>query len=254
MYLGTLHIDTIGDVTTYIRVVPRILGCSKSGNMRLTPAREVMEAAVNDVLANKLTIRAYANKYGIAKSAIARNVIQYSDQNNYSLEYNPRTTISEFFKNYQDIIDKHKFQLHQIWNVDETGLTTVQVQPKVSAEKGLERGQNVTMTSRNKGIGTGILPLFVFLGVNFKQYMLKGARVGSVGIANISGWSNEDIFFEYFDPFLAHANPSLAEKHLLILDKHEYHISVRLIKRVREKVWRSCYYHTTPYQSQVAAS
>ncbi|KAJ8892323.1 hypothetical protein PR048_004903 [Dryococelus australis] len=58
----------------------------------------------------------------------------------------------------------------------------------------------------------------IFPRVNFKQYMLKGAPT-----VNVSGWSNEEIFLEYFDHFLAHAKSSVADKQLLILDNHVSH-------------------------------
>lgn len=38
--------------------------------------------------------------------------------------------------------------------------------------------------------------------------MLKGAPVGAVGGANPSGWSNEDLFFDYMQHFIKFSNAS----------------------------------------------
>ena len=154
-----------------------------------------------------------------------------------------RTNVSEFFSNYHNVLDKNKFQSHQIWNADETGLSTVHVPPRVFAEKGTkqvggmtsaERGQNVTMIACINAVRNSIPPMFIFPRVNFKQHMLKGAPPGSVGAANLSGWSNEKIFLQFFNHFIAHAKPNLTEKHLLIFDNHESHISIPLIEKAKE--------------------
>jgi len=55
-----------------------------------------------------------------------------------------------------------------------------------------ERGTLVTICCAVNAIGNAVPPLFVFPRVNFKQHMLTGAPVGSVGVANASGWMTAD--------------------------------------------------------------
>lgn len=72
-----------------------------------------------------------------------------------------------------------------IWNCDETGISTVHNPPKILAPKGKkqiggmtsgERGATITMIAAVNAIGNSIPPLFVFPRVNFKTFMLNGAR------------------------------------------------------------------------------
>lgn len=71
---------------------------------------------------------------------------------------------------------KHKFGPENIYNLDETGLTSVQTPGKVLAPKGTkqigqvtsaERGELVTMCCAINAIGNAIPPFFVFPRVNF---------------------------------------------------------------------------------------
>ncbi|EZA60792.1 hypothetical protein X777_13726 [Ooceraea biroi] len=50
--------------------------------------------------------------------------------------------VNHFFKNLEEVIDKYKFQFHQIFNMDETGISTVQEPNKVFAKE-----NHITMLS-----------------------------------------------------------------------------------------------------------
>ena len=69
----------------------------------------------------------------------------------------------------------------QIWNLDETGVTTVQRPSKILAEKGTkqvgsvvsqERGTLVTLWCAVNAIGNSIPPYFVFPRVNVQDHWL----------------------------------------------------------------------------------
>ncbi|KAJ8946299.1 hypothetical protein NQ314_008925 [Rhamnusium bicolor] len=133
---------------------------------------------------------------------------------------------------------KGKFEPSRIYNVDETGITTVQQPPKILAPKGVkqiggmtsaERGVLVTMICCINAAGNTVPPLFVFPRANFKNHMLKGAPVGAIGAANKSGWSNEDVFFKYLQHFISHVKPTIEDKVILLLDNHENHVSIPTI-------------------------
>lgn len=79
-----------------------------------------------------------------------------------------RVTVGEFFEKLADVIDRFKFAPGDIWNLDETGLTTVQKISKVVAEKGAkqvggltssERGVLVTMCVAVSAIGNSVVYL-----------------------------------------------------------------------------------------------
>jgi len=60
-----------------------------------------------------------------------------------------RFNVGSFFDNLDTVLKRHKFESHQIYNVDETGVTTVQKPQKVIALKGIKQvGQ---MTSAERG-------------------------------------------------------------------------------------------------------
>ena len=89
-----------------------------------------------------------------------------------------RTNVSEFCTNLEELLIKHKYPPNRIYNLDETGVTTVQKTPKVVAEKGskqvgritsAERGTLVTVVGYINAAGQSIAPFFVFPLVNWLQ-------------------------------------------------------------------------------------
>lgn len=157
-----------------------------------------------------------------------------------------RHNVEMFFNNLTRANRRYgPFPPQRIYNVDETGLSTVHVPPKILAPKGIkqignvtsgERGQNVTLIAAINAIGNHLPPWFVFPRVHFKEnIMLKGAPVGSKGGANPSGWSNEKLFLEWLDFFIEHVKPNTEEPILLILDNHESHVSIAVIEKARAR-------------------
>jgi hypothetical protein len=133
------------------------------------------------------------------------------------------------------------FPPHRIYNVDEIGLSTVHVPPKILAPRGIkqlgsmtsgERGQNITMIAAINAVSNHLQPMLIFPRVHFKNLMLKGVPVGSKRVANPSGWSNKRLFVEFLDHLIEHAKPSKEEPVLLFLDIHESHVP--FIKKARD--------------------
>uniref|UniRef100_A0A0A9VUF8 Jerky protein-like protein n=2 Tax=Lygus hesperus TaxID=30085 RepID=A0A0A9VUF8_LYGHE len=95
-----------------------------------------------------------------------------------------RPVIDAFFLNLSGLFDRYEFGPEQIFNVDESGLSTVQVPPKIIAQKGTrnvgtiasaERGTNVTMIATINALGNSIPPVLVFPRVKYKDFMIHGA-------------------------------------------------------------------------------
>lgn len=108
-----------------------------------------------------------------------------------------KTNVDNFFDNLKTVCQRHQFGPEAIYNIDETGLTTVQRTQKVIASKGskqvgqatsAERGSLVTVCCGINAIGNSIPPYFIFPRVNFKPYMLHDAPIGSDGSTHPSGW------------------------------------------------------------------
>lgn len=154
-----------------------------------------------------------------------------------------RHNVSTFFTKLKEVQERESFTPERIYNVDETGMSTVHNPSNVIATKGAkqvghmtsgERGVNVTMISAVNAIGNSVPPAFVFPRVHFKDHMLQGAPPGSIGFAHISGWSNTEIFARYLQHFIKHSKPTIDNKILLILDNHKSHVSVECLNLAKD--------------------
>ncbi len=154
-----------------------------------------------------------------------------------------RHNVSLFYNNLANVLDKNKFEGKDIWNMDETGVTTVQEPENVVAGRGVrqvgavtsgERGTLVTVACAGNALGNMIPPMFIFPRVNFKDHFIRDGPPGCIGAANKSGWMMEDHFLQFLKHFHHHTRASLDAKVLLILDNHSSHLSVRGIEFCRE--------------------
>lgn len=154
-----------------------------------------------------------------------------------------QVNVKSFFKNYKEILSRRPFSPEQIWNIDETGISTVHVPPKIISPKGVkqvgqmtsgERGQNVTLIAAINALGNAIPPMMIFPRVHFKANMIKGCPVGTIGKANPSGWSNSDLFFEFMQHLKNHVNATPDKQIIILLDNHDSHISIPTIDYCKE--------------------
>ena len=95
--------------------------------------------------------------------------------------------VNMFFNNLEDALSRG-FGPDAVWNIDETGVTTVQRPCKVTAQKGAkqvgsavsqERGTLVTVCCGINALGNHIPPYFVFPRVNVQQHWQLTAPPGS---------------------------------------------------------------------------
>ncbi|KAI4818898.1 hypothetical protein KUCAC02_004189 [Chaenocephalus aceratus] len=99
--------------------------------------------------------------------------------------------VGEFFDNLSKVMDRYRFPPHMMYNMDETGVTTVQTPKQIVTEKGKKQVGSVTSAERG------------------------------------DGWMNEDAFLIFLKHFIRHTNCSTDHPVLLILDNHESHISLK---------------------------
>ncbi len=145
-----------------------------------------------------------------------------------------KQTKDEFFTNLRDARSRLDYPPQNIYNVDETALTTVQRPVKVIAGKGskqvgrmtsAERGQLVTACCCISAIGNSIPPFFIFPRVHFKSNMITGGPCGCAGTAHPSGWMTSESFLRWMNHFVKFSQCSPTNPALLLLDNHESHIS-----------------------------
>ncbi|GLD75025.1 uncharacterized protein AKAME5_002635800 [Lates japonicus] len=84
-----------------------------------------------------------------------------------------RTTVGEFFDNLANVMDRHKFPPNMIYNVDETGVTTVQSPKQVVAEKGKKQVGAITSAERGELVT-------VVCAINATDRALKQMSPGAV--------------------------------------------------------------------------
>ncbi|XP_074037915.1 uncharacterized protein [Leptinotarsa decemlineata] len=146
-----------------------------------------------------------------------------------------RTNVAAFFENYTGVLAKHTLSGKDVWNVDETGITTVQKPDRVIARRGekqvsamtsAERGTLVTLAFAGNALGNYIPPMFIFPRKRFQEHFIRDGPTGSVGTANGSGWMQEDDFHFFLEHFTNHVRPTKEQKALLLLDNHSSHMAL----------------------------
>lgn len=105
-----------------------------------------------------------------------------------------RTNVKHFFNSLGQVIERYNFDGSDIWNVDETGVTTPN---RVVARRGVkqvgamtsgERGVLVSVACAVQALGNAVPPFFVFPRKRYKEYLIQSGPTGSAGSGNASGW------------------------------------------------------------------
>ncbi|XP_065671971.1 uncharacterized protein LOC136089810 [Hydra vulgaris] len=134
--------------------------------------------------------------------------------------------------------NRNHFSASNIYNVDETGITTVQKPNKVIARKGIkqvgaltsqERGTLVTIVLAVNACGNSVPPMFLFPRKKIYDHFIRDGPNECIGASNGSGWMNEECFVTYLNHFIRHVKPKKESPVLLLLDNHQSHLSVQLI-------------------------
>lgn len=157
-----------------------------------------------------------------------------------------KSTVGAFQAQLEEVLKRHEFTGSDIFNLDETGVTTVQKTQKVVATKGQhqvgkvtsrERGQLVTQVGIIGANGIALPPVWVFPRKKFdKHRMLSGIpdEYGATDLVHSSGWMTSDNFLRVLEHFVAHVRCSKERQVILIMDNHESHLSVPAIDYCKE--------------------
>lgn len=156
-----------------------------------------------------------------------------------------KESVSSFFNILEPLKEKFNFPPSRVFNVDETGITTVQGRPsKVVALRGQkqvgtltssERGELSTAVICMSASGIFVPPMLIIPRVRMKSQFLEGVPPGTLTVAHKSGWMQLDLFDNWFDHFLIHTQASKNNPTLLILDGHKTHTqNISVIDKARE--------------------
>ena len=155
-----------------------------------------------------------------------------------------REAVYHYYDLLDKLIDEHHFTPDKIYNVDETGHSTVQTPSKVLSTKGkrqvgattsAERGSTTTGVYCHSGTGNYLAPMLVFRRKRIANSLKADAPAGTIFACTDSGWIDSDCFLIWLKHFIASVNPSVENKHLLLLDGHASHTkNLEAIKLARE--------------------
>ncbi|XP_047108578.1 uncharacterized protein LOC124777278 [Schistocerca piceifrons] len=147
--------------------------------------------------------------------------------------------VNAYFKNLENVFEKYKFIEGQVFNVDETGINTVQKPERILAPKGVkqiggatswESGKNVTVICCFSAAGSYIPPTFIFPRKRMSNLLSKGGPVGAMYGCSVNGWSNESLFFELIQHIQNNVKSTIDDPVLLILDNHSSHVSIDIFE------------------------
>jgi hypothetical protein len=151
--------------------------------------------------------------------------------------------VSEFFENYILVLKKYSLKPVQIFNVDETGVTTVLKPVKIVSAKGkkqvslaasAERGELVTFVGIVNEVGIALPPIYVFPRTRHPDQDLINAPTSSLALGNRSGWMTGELFISVLEHIQKHTHCTKENKILLLLDNHESHRTIRAINFCRD--------------------
>lgn len=139
-------------------------------------------------------------------------------------------------------MDRDNLGPEQIWNVDETGISTVQKPRNVVAAKGVkqigsvtsgERGSLVTMCAAVSATGNSVPPVCIFPRQNY--HFIRDGPTGCVSVTHPSGWMTTKNFLIFMKHFAKHVRPSKEKKNaLLLLDNHHSHLGIETLNFAKE--------------------
>nr|CAI5835300.1 unnamed protein product [Callosobruchus analis] len=151
-----------------------------------------------------------------------------------------KPNIDAYFKALSNILDQYKFLPENIYNMDESGLTTVQKKcQKVYAAKGrtlssAERGQHVTVVCAMNAVGTYIPPVLIYPRQRMNEDLMTGAPSGSVAFAQEKGWMTSEISCKWLEHFVRYTKVSKENRVLLLLHGHSSHKGLMLYSLLKK--------------------
>lgn len=156
-----------------------------------------------------------------------------------------KENVAAFYQNLETIYSKYPGLVDgtRVYNLDETGVTTVGTPARVIAATGerqvaqvqaAERGSLVTVCSIVSGAGHALPPTMIFPRKNFIPRMTEGAPPGTLGLAATSAWMTGELFMQVLHHFINHSGSTVDNPTLLVMDNHRSHLAPDVLKLAKE--------------------
>ncbi|XP_030758537.1 uncharacterized protein LOC115884179 [Sitophilus oryzae] len=78
--------------------------------------------------------------------------------------------------------------------------------------------------------GHFVPPTLIFARKNFKNELLDGAPLGTLGLVQENGWMTGPLFLKWLQHFSKYVKPSAEDKVLLIVDDHASHKNLKVLE------------------------
>ena len=151
--------------------------------------------------------------------------------------------VSKFFRVLEETMKTYNINPLRVYNMDESGLNTVQSTQKVLALKGkkqvgsitsAERGVHCTVVCCMSAAGTFIPPCIIFPRKRWKRELGDNGPPGTLNLCQENGWMTGQNFHEWLKHFVTYAAPTSDNKVLLLIDGHSSHKYYEAVRFARE--------------------
>lgn len=144
-----------------------------------------------------------------------------------------RENVAQFFDLLEKIVDECQLNATRIFNVDESGFSTVAKKcQKILALKGKrqvgsvasgERGVNTTMVVCASAAGQFVAPMIIFKRKRANPDLRVGAPPDCLVEISDTGYINKELFVTWLKSFIDAVKPTRTNKVLVVLDGHSTH-------------------------------
>ncbi|XP_068205548.1 uncharacterized protein [Palaemon carinicauda] len=149
-----------------------------------------------------------------------------------------RVNVEVFFKAYVEAVERHSFMPARIFNLDESGLSTVMKPCKVVCERGRpvasqvarERGNHMTFVGIVNAAGQGFPPVFIIARKKMNADFQRGTTPGTTVLLQANGWMDHERFVQTLEHLHKVSYSSVENKILLIMDNAECHMSIHVVE------------------------
>nr|CAH7731311.1 unnamed protein product [Callosobruchus chinensis] len=144
-----------------------------------------------------------------------------------------RENVNHFYVILENLVDQYKIDSTKIYNVDESGFSTVQKKSqKIVSRKGKknvgtvasrERGVNTTFIVSANAAGHFAAPMIIFKRKRMMAELGVGAPPGCLVQISDTGYINTELFVVWLREFIEVVRPTPENKVILVLDGHTTH-------------------------------
>ena len=153
-----------------------------------------------------------------------------------------RTNVDVFFNAYAEAVALDNFTPDRIYNLDESGLSTVMKPMKVVCQRGApvasqvarERGCHMTFVGFINAAGQTIPPVFIVARKKMNPDFKRGTVDGTTILLQSNGWMSHELFLETLKHLRERSYCSKDNKILLIMDNAECHMSIHAVEYAQE--------------------